>query len=953
MVRSDQTDFLQEEALVGGFDPTGAACEVRQLATQDDTGGLRPGILLLRVDAFPHLYHTFVAAASHAGRGIPHIALAMARGMEKFKHSSRSACMYFSKAVFEAVWGWLSFGQAQSMHKLFDLLEDFVPAFLETVALPSDASDFGIFQELDGFHYGQRLALDLLVFPNGADSDKIQEHFPSIRHAALLYNAHLVYTNLALSDMRVLYSYLVSFNGAVSSHKLNRSGGDLRKYLEISMKGSPNRMISSWAFRGGHQAGGPCESSAARGVFQVSILAHGTVMAAEKATSGLDLDLQAVENVPRDTLVALLRRKDKEVKTQQGKLEKLEERYVKVVRFNKILMEDRQSFQRFCHELLPECDGAFEEAAAQEAPTDLNELLRQLAVWRRGAEAASEDRKVFQQFLTLVFPSDEVVADLLKRPSLGEEALDRLQQRWMQLEDLHNQSLASLNEMARQQVADKSSEIQACQKALRASEAQVQDLKAELTSMARDKAQMLKQKLHGKGSQNDSSFLVVEDPVDAGADAELQAVTEQKAAAECREKEAWQALERQRQAMQVGASFLNHVFTFGPIYSFGVFLPVIKADLNVSLTEVSAISSTMNTAQFMGSLVAGLLIPRRLGHATVAGICALCAFAGLAALSFVESIFLAYPAVILAGLGLGASNLAGLVALIDSVAAKKRATLVGLATCGTSVGTILLPQFYNTLTEVFDWRWAMRINALATFLALGLAAPLFRVPKTEASDVAAPQREAKGQQASNPCRDPRFVCWWLDMFVCFFGYFVPPALLADFAQNELQLPPEAAANAYTVIGICALLTRLCLGAISHICGGPRRVHMGCQILVGAVTCCLPFCWNLESLLVWSACYGLCIGPVIALISVVLSELFGTQALPLYHGVSRVGVGMGNLLGVPVAGLIAERWGYEFAIVLSGSLVMMATTFLVILAILHRRKLNAEAQNSSSRDGAKI
>lgn len=403
----------------------------------------------------------------------------------------------------------------------------------------------------------------------------------------------------------------------------------------------------------------------------------------------------------------------------------------------------------------------------------------------------------------------------------------------------------------------------------------------------------------------------------------------------------------------MGASFLNHVFTFGPIYSFGVFLPVIKADLNVSLTEVSAISSTMNTAQFMGSLVAGLLIPRRLGHATVAGICALCAFAGLAALSFVESIFLAYPAVILAGLGLGASNLAGLVALIDSVAAKKRATLVGLATCGTSVGTILLPQFYNTLTEVFDWRWAMRINALATFLALGLAAPLFRVPKTEASDVAAPQREAKGQQASNPCRDPRFVCWWLDMFVCFFGYFVPPALLADFAQNELQLPPEAAANAYTVIGICALLTRLCLGAISHICGGPRRVHMGCQILVGAVTCCLPFCWNLESLLVWSACYGLCIGPVIALISVVLSELFGTQALPLYHGVSRVGVGMGNLLGVPVAGLIAERWGYEFAIVLSGSLVMMATTFLVILAILHRRKLNAEAQNSSSRDGAKI
>ena len=81
--------------------------------------------------------------------------------------------------------------------------------------------------------------------PHAMLEDKIQEHFPSIRHAALLYNAHLVYTNLALSDMRhpfalpapgtlsmvcfqlqlwprVLYSYLMSFNGAVSSHKLNR-----------------------------------------------------------------------------------------------------------------------------------------------------------------------------------------------------------------------------------------------------------------------------------------------------------------------------------------------------------------------------------------------------------------------------------------------------------------------------------------------------------------------------------------------------------------------------------------------------------------------------------------------------------------------------------------------------------------------------------------------------------
>ena len=36
-------------------------------------------------------------------------------------------------------------------------------------------------------------------------------------------------------------------------------------------------------------------------------------------------------------------------------------------------------------------------------------------------------------------------------------------------------------------------------------------------------------------------------------------------------------------------------------------------------------------------------------------------------------------------------------------------------------------------------------------------------------------------------------------------------------------------------------------------------------------------------------------------SSLVAQPYLLQALPLYHGVSRVGVGMGNLLGVPVAG----------------------------------------------------
>jgi len=68
-------------------------------------------------------------------------------------------------------------------------------------------------------------------------------------------------------------------------------------------------------------------------------------------------------NVPRDTLIALLKKKDKDLKVYESKLEKIEDRYIKLVRFNKILHEDRASFLRFCSLVIADAEIAFEEAA--------------------------------------------------------------------------------------------------------------------------------------------------------------------------------------------------------------------------------------------------------------------------------------------------------------------------------------------------------------------------------------------------------------------------------------------------------------------------------------------------------------------------------------------------------------------------------------------------------------
>lgn len=219
------------------------------------------------------------------------------------------------------------------------------------------------------------------------------------------------------------------------------------------------------------------------------------------AAAGADIDIQAVEGIPRDTLVALLKRKDKEAKGLAAKLEKLEERYVKVVRFNKILREDRTSFQRFCGELLPESEGAFEEGAAQETPVNLDALLRQLSNWRGALEKAGEDRKVFRQFTELVFPGDESVTNLFESAALGPSAFDVLQQQWTVLEDLNSRSIAAVSAQAREQMVSHVAELDTARAGKSDAERKVEELRAQLTQLHREKAQALTQKLGGKAAQ--------------------------------------------------------------------------------------------------------------------------------------------------------------------------------------------------------------------------------------------------------------------------------------------------------------------------------------------------------------------------------------------------------------------------------------------------------------------
>eukprot|EP00929_Paragymnodinium_shiwhaense_P087628 TRINITY_DN47768_c0_g1_i1.p1 TRINITY_DN47768_c0_g1~~TRINITY_DN47768_c0_g1_i1.p1 ORF type:complete len:472 (-),score=52.06 TRINITY_DN47768_c0_g1_i1:174-1589(-) len=413
---------------------------------------------------------------------------------------------------------------------------------------------------------------------------------------------------------------------------------------------------------------------------------------------------------------------------------------------------------------------------------------------------------------------------------------------------------------------------------------------------------------------------------------------------------------------RIAACFLSHFFTFGPLYSFPVFLPAMRQDLGMSLSEMTAVGSCFHSSQFFGSLLGGLLTPR-LGHRAVAVLGGVCPGVGFVLCAYASSSHFLYVPVFLAGWGMGAANLAGLTALNAGVSKERRSFAVGLATSGTPLGTLVMAPLNSALISALGWRPAVQLFGASASVMLLAVAPFFlvegsKVPEAAVGRTSSPAASdstvstgisttQESRRRSTSWIDVRFACFFLNQCIVFLGFFLGPTLLSTFAVDELRLEQQDAAAAYMVMAVFSLIVRLSLGYVTKVCGGARWVHGTTQLGLCILTIALPQCWNFASLLVWSALFGCCIGAYISLISVVLSELFGVERLPLYHGFSRLGVALGAFVGSPVLGRVIELTSYEAGLAIAGGIMLLSMPVLTLLAVLQCRHVRTMQEQTSA------
>ncbi len=310
---------------------------------------------------------------------------------------------------------------------------------------------------------------------------------------------------------------------------------------------------------------------------------------------------------------------------------------------------------------------------------------------------------------------------------------------------------------------------------------------------------------------------------------------------------------------------------FGSIYSFGVFLQPIMADLGSSQSATSALYVIASSAfYFLGPATGS--IGDRLGPRALVTFGALAMGGGLALTAFVRDIFTAYLTYGL-GVGIGAACVyIPTFSVLGGWFDRSRTRALSVAAAGTGLGMLTLPPLCALIITHFGWRAAVVMLAAISGTILAAAAALVRSPPPR---VVSTECEPLGTTLRSPAFALMYASWILGTA----ALFVPLIFLPSFAIAR-GADPIFASWLISIVGGASVLGRVGVGyALSR--GGVLLIYKISILAMAAsywMWLLLPtFGW----LLVFASLLGVAYGVRIALVAPVLIELFGTSRLGAY------------------------------------------------------------------------
>ena len=351
--------------------------------------------------------------------------------------------------------------------------------------------------------------------------------------------------------------------------------------------------------------------------------------------------------------------------------------------------------------------------------------------------------------------------------------------------------------------------------------------------------------------------------------------------------------------LMAAVAFAVGFVVFGVVYSFGVFLEPVMADLGSSRSATSALYAIASSAFYFLGPATGW-VGDKLGPRAITGFGAFTMAGGLAATAFVTDIRIAY---LTYGLGVGIGAACAYIptfAIVGGWFERWRTRALSIAATGTGLGMLAIPPLCAVIIEKFGWRMA------------SAGARHDQRSRLRCQRLSGTPSPAQAQSTAEPAlgttlRSRAFMHMYTSWVFGTIALFVPLVFLPAFAVAR-GADPVAASWLISIIGGASVLGRLGIGYV----GAERTLLLyKASILAMAgsyvVWLLLPsYGW----LVVFSAVLGVAYGIRIALVAPVLIELFGASGLGSLLGTFFTATGIAGLAAPTAANLAIDYWGSD-------------------------------------------
>ncbi|KAF7324743.1 Monocarboxylate permease-like protein [Mycena kentingensis (nom. inval.)] len=264
-----------------------------------------------------------------------------------------------------------------------------------------------------------------------------------------------------------------------------------------------------------------------------------------------------------------------------------------------------------------------------------------------------------------------------------------------------------------------------------------------------------------------------------------------------------------------------------------------------------------------------------------------------------------------------------------------RATALGIAAAGSSLGGVMYPIMLQHLFERYGFAWGVRISGLVsgTLCCIALATvtrytpPPFPNPK---HNLFPPPTYVETLKLS--FRDARFL--FLAAGSCFvaLGLFVPFIYVVDYAHDLASNPRHAdAVIVLAVLNGGGVLGRIAPAILSDAIGrfnllAPAAFFSGFLCLVLWL-----FARTLPILVCFAAAYGFTSGAFISLITPCVAQISDIRQIGSRIGLLYTVISVPAVVGAPVAGLLlqASRGSYTYMILFAGLTLIAGSVCLFV------------------------